>query len=98
MLLKAERGEIDPLTITMETAIRLIADKRRMEEQRHIKTFGEDPRMQLLNGRYGPYIAFDGKNYRLPKQLHERVAELTFDECMEIVNTPVTSKRTAKKS
>ena len=89
---------IDPLNITMETAVKLIAEKRRAEEQRHIKTFDEDERMQLLNGRYGPYIAFDGKNYRLPKQLHDRVAELTFDECMEIVNTPVTSKRTAKKS
>ena len=53
--------------------------------------------MHLLNGRYGPYIQYDGKNYRLPKALHERVAELTYEECMEVVNNPVTSKRTAKK-
>ena len=38
-----------------------------------------------MNGRYGPYIAFDGKNYRLPKTLHSRAAELTYDECMDII-------------
>jgi DNA topoisomerase-1 len=39
-----------------------------------------------MNGRYGPYIAYDGKNYRLPKAMHEKAAELTYAECMEIVN------------
>ena len=53
--------------------------------------------MQLLNGRYGPYIAFEGKNYRLPKAVHEKVQELTYEECMEIVNNPVSTKRTVKK-
>lgn len=85
--------EDDPYTITLERAVRLICDKRQQEEQRHIKSFGEESKMELLNGRYGPYISFEGKNYRLPKALHERVATLTFEECMEIVNNPVTSKR-----
>ena len=63
----------------------------------HIKSFENDSKMQLLNGRYGPYIAYDGKNYRLPKAMHERVRELTYEECIEIVNNPVGSKRSSKK-
>ena len=86
----------NPLTIDLATAIKLIEDKRQQEKQRHIKSFEEDPEMQLLNGRYGPYIAYNGKNYRLPKTLHDKVRELTYADCMEIVNTPVTPKRTVK--
>ncbi len=83
----------DPYTITLERATELIQKKREQETQRHIKTFAEDERMQLLNGRFGPYIAFDGKNYRLPKSKHATVADLTFEECMDIVNaTPVKKK------
>ena len=89
--------DMDPLTLDLEAAIHLIEEKRKQEVQRHIKTFEEDPNMQLLNGRYGPYIAYNGKNYRLPKAIHEKVQELTFDECMEIVNNPISTKRTVKK-
>ena len=42
--------------------------------------------LELLKGKYGPYIAYDGKNYRIPKAMHERAAELTYEECMDIVN------------
>ncbi len=76
----------DPLTITLETAIKLIEDKRQEETQKHLKSFDEDPNLQVLNGRYGPYLAYDGKNYRLPKKLHEKAAELTLEECMDIIN------------
>ena len=89
--------DLDPLVIDLEAAMHLIEEKRRQEVQRHIKTFDENPNMQLLNGRYGPYIAFEGKNYRLPKAVHEKVQELTYEECMEIVNNPVSTKRTVKK-
>ena len=51
----------------------------------HLKTFSEDSKLELLNGRYGPYIAYDGKNYRMPKNVQARVAELTYDECMTII-------------
>ena len=87
----------DPMLITLEEAVNLIVEKREQEEQRHIKSFENDSKMQLLNGRYGPYIAYDGKNYRLPKAMHERVRELTYEECIEIVNNPVGSKRSSKK-
>ena len=83
----------DPLTFTLEDSIKLIEDKRKEERERHLKKFEEDAKLEVLNGRYGPYIAYDGKNFRLPKNLHERAAELTYEECMEIINnTPVKKK------
>ena len=77
--------EIDPLEITMDEAVALIEKNRKAEQQRHLKTFDEDPKLEVMNGRYGPYIAYDGKNYRLPKAMHEKAAELTYQECMAIV-------------
>lgn len=75
----------DPMATTLEEAIELINDKREQEKKKHLKAFDEDPDMEVLNGRYGPYIAYKGKNYRLPKALHEKAAQLTHEECMAIV-------------
>ena len=75
----------DPLTVTLEEATALIEESRNAEKQRHLKTFDEDAKLEVMNGRYGPYISYDGKNYRLPKNLHEKVTELSYDECMAIV-------------
>ena len=86
----------DPMTITLDEAVALIEGKRKQEEQRHLKKFEQDPKLEVLNGRYGPYLAYDGKNYRLPKALHEKAADLTYDECMEIIHTPVKSARKEK--
>ena len=80
----------NPLTITLETAIALIEEKRQEETKKHIKTFDEDAKLEILNGRYGPYLAYDGKNYRLPKSMHDKVAGLTYEECMKVIEaTPV---------
>jgi DNA topoisomerase-1 len=79
--------EEDPMTVTLETAISLIEKKRQQENNRNLKQFAEEPKLSVLNGRYGPYIAYDGNNFRLPKALHERAAELTLEECMKVVNT-----------
>ena len=79
--------DTDPMTITLEEAIALIKEKRQQDEKRHLKTFEEDSKLEIINGRYGPYIAYDGKNFRLPKNMHQRAAELTYDECMKIVNS-----------
>ena len=76
----------DPMTITLEKAIELINEKRHQETKKHMKFFMEDPKLEILNGRYGPYLAYDGKNYRLPKSMHEKVADLTYEECMKIIN------------
>lgn len=77
----------NPLTVTLDTAIQLIENKRRQETQRHIKAFEEEPKLEVMNGRYGPYLAYDGKNYRLPKNLHDKAADLSLEECMDIINT-----------
>ena len=76
----------DPYTVSLETAVALIEEHRKQEAQRHIKLFEEDDKMEVLNGRYGPYIAYDGKNYRLPKAKHATAGDLTYEECMAIVN------------
>ena len=76
----------NPLTVTLDTAIELIRNKRQQETQRHIKTFEDEPKLEVMNGRYGPYLAYDGKNYRLPKAMHDKAAELTLEECMNVIN------------
>ena len=76
----------DPMTITLEKAIELINEKRQQETKKHLKFFMEDPKLEILNGRYGPYLVYDGKNFRLPKSMHEKVADLTYEECMKIIN------------
>ena len=77
---------VDPLSITLDEAIELIQEKQQEEKRKHLKTFAEDPKLEVLDGRYGPYLAYDGKNYRLPKSMHEKAAELTLEECMKIIN------------
>ena len=83
----------NPMTITLDAAINLIQKKRLQEAQRHLKTFEEDANMEVMNGRYGPYIAYNGKNYRMPKALHEKASELTYEQCMDIVNNAPELKR-----
>ena len=73
----------DPLAITLEEAIELILAKRKAEAERIIKTFDAEPDLQVLNGRFGPYIAYKGSNYKLPKSVVP--AELTLEACLEIV-------------
>ena len=87
----------DPMKVTLEEAIQLIGEKREQEQKRHIKAFDEDVKLEVLNGRYGPYIAYDGKNYRMPKALHEKAAELSYAECMEIVNNASEPKGRKRK-
>ncbi|MFC3880976.1 type I DNA topoisomerase [Algoriphagus namhaensis] len=84
--------EIDPLSVTEEEAIQLIKDKREADAKKHIKTFDENPEIQLLNGRWGPYIKFGKNNYKIPK---DKVAEdLTYAETIDIIeNQPEPKKR-----
>ena len=78
--------DTDPLSITLDEAVALIGAKREEDDKRHLKKFDEDPKLEVMNGRFGPYIAYDGKNYRLPKAMHAKAAELSLEQCMEIVN------------
>ena len=88
------------MTITEEEAIVLIQDKREKEAQRNLKKFDETPDLELLNGRFGPYIAYQGKNYKIPKTVKDPKA-LTYEETMKIVSESpektTIKKRTTKK-
>ena len=90
----------NPMEITLERAVELIEAKRIAEEKSHLKTFEEEPEMEVRSGRFGPYIAFKGTNYKIPKAQAEKAAELTLDECRKIIetteNTPKTARRTPK--
>lgn len=85
----------DPLTITLERAIELILEKRLADEQRVIKKWDEEPELFVLNGRYGPYISYKSKNYRLPKKDAEK--DLSLEEVMTIVNTTESTSRGSSK-
>ena len=76
----------DPMSFTLEECIQLIEERRKEDADKHLRVFVEDDKLEGINGRYGPYLVYDGKNYRLPKSMHERAKELSYDECMEIVN------------
>ena len=77
--------DADPMTFTYEEAVELIRAKRVAEAQKHIKTFEEEPELEVLNGRYGPYITYKGTNYRLPKTLSVEPKDLTLADCMAII-------------
>lgn len=87
--------EFNPLSISLEESINLIEAKRLKEIQKYVKQFAEDPEMEVLNGRFGPYIVYQKANYKIPKTV-TNPADLTYEECVKIVkDSPV--KSAAKK-
>lgn len=76
--------ELSPAHITLDEAVELIEKKRAADANKTLKTFDEDADMQILNGRYGPYIKYKGGNFKIPKTVAEPAA-LTLDECRKIV-------------
>ena len=77
----------DPYTIQYERAVELISQQKAAAAAtaQPIKTFAEDKDMLLKNGRYGEYIAYKGKNYRLPAG--KKAADMTYEECLKVVST-----------
>ena len=92
--------DLNPRTITAEEAIELINAKRQKDEQRFIKKFDEEPELEVLNGRFGPYIVYKKSNYKIPKTV-THPEELTLEECKEIIadaaQKPATSRRRVAK-
>jgi DNA topoisomerase-1 len=78
----------DAYTIEQDRAIEIITEKRTQEENRNIKQFDEEPGLLVLNGRYGPYISFNKKNYRIPKS--KKPEDLSLEECREIIEKAAT--------
>lgn len=94
LFVSLKKGVDDPGTITLETAIERIDEKREMERNRKIKEF--DNGIQVLNGRFGPYIAYNKVNYKIPKG--QDATLLTLENCLEIIEkSGDTKKKTTKK-
>ena len=85
----------DPLTVTRDRAVEIILAKREADKKMVIKTFDEDPDLRILNGRWGPYIKYKKKNYRIPKKT--KPEELTYDDCMKLVNDAPAGKKHGNK-
>ena len=76
---------LDPLEITLEEVIELLKDKKDNDAKRHLKKFEEEPDMEIMNGRYGPYIAYKGFNYKIPKTVKDPTT-LSLEACKDIVS------------
>lgn len=92
------KKQFDPHTITLDEAIQVIEAKRVADSEKYIKVFDEDPTIQILNGRWGPYLKAGKKNIKLPKDRDP--SSFTFEECVELAKNKEESggkKRTSKK-
>jgi len=98
--------DADPLTIELDDAIKVIEERRKAEADRFIKRFDEEPDLEIIRGRFGPYLTYKEQNYRLPKAMQERAADLTLAECLGLIkdleekakNAAPGSRRYARKN
>ena len=93
------------MEVTLEEAEQLIEEKRAKEASRHIKKFEEEPELEILNGRFGPYISYKGSNYKIPKDIVPQ--DLSLKSCLDLIklqeekaksDTPKKKRSYAKKS
>ena len=84
----------DPMSVTLEDAIALIQGKREATENKIIKTFEEEPGLQILNGRYGPYISYEKKNYKIPENVEPR--DLNLETCFKVIELQKAKGETRK--
>jgi len=85
----------DPYSIGLPRAIELIEAKRDKDSKAVIKEFGQNPEMKIMNGRWGPYISFKKENYKIKKGT--KAEELSYEECLKIVEDTPKTKKTKKK-
>ncbi len=90
-----KKGVDDPFSVTLERAIELINEKREKDSQAQLKNFTEDANLQILNGRWGPYIKYKKDNFKIPKGTD--TATMSYDDCMKIVNEGAKPKKGRKK-
>ena len=74
----------NPMDVTLEEAIELINEKKQTDQKKHLKQFAEEPELEILNGRFGPYLHYKGNNYKLPKSQSD-LETLTAEKCLEII-------------
>lgn len=85
----------DPMSVTLDEAIELIKEKEQAEAKKHIKKFEEEPELEIMNGRYGPYIAYKGNNYKIPKDIVPE--DLSLESCLELVKLQSDKETTKPK-
>ena len=87
--------DTDPMAITLEEAIDMLKSKREAAENKVIKTFDEEPELQILNGRYGPYIAYQKKNYKIPETVEPK--DLNLEACFKVIELQKAKGETPKR-
>jgi DNA topoisomerase-1 len=88
--------QYSPISISIEEAEQLINEKKEKEAQKVIRTFEQEPKLQVLNGRFGPYISYNKENYKIPKGTDP--AALSYEDCMKIIEEAPEKKKTTSKS
>ncbi len=87
--------DVDPMSVSAAECQQIIEEKRQQEKNNKIKTFEQEPELQVLNGRFGPYIAYKGKNYKIPKSMEP--ASLSLEDALKIVSGEIKAEKTAFK-
>lgn len=77
----------NPYSVTLEEAVDVIGAKRRQDAERVLKTFPEDEKLQILNGRWGAYIFYDGVNYKVDKAQREHLKDISYEDAMTVVRS-----------
>ncbi len=88
-------SKYNPMEVTLEEAIELINEKKQTDEKKHLKQFAEEPELEVLNGRFGPYLHYKGNNYKLPKS-QQNLDTLTVEKCLEIIQIQDSKTQKAK--
>ena len=84
----------DPMSVDLEEAIGMIRSKREAAENKVIKTFDAEPGLQILNGRYGPYISYEKKNYKIPENVEPK--DLNLEACFKVIELQKAKGETKK--
>lgn len=85
----------DPLSVNEERAIEIILNKRKSDAEKVISKFDVDPEIQVLNGRFGPYITKGKENFKIPKDMDAKL--LTLAQCEAIIADEANKPKTVKK-
>jgi len=84
----------DPYTVDLERAIEIIREKQEKEKGRMVKTFPNVDDLSVLSGRWGVYIKYKGKNYKIPKGVE--ASGLSSEDCMKIIKGSAETKKSKK--
>lgn len=84
----------DPMAVSLDEAVEMIQTKRETVVNKVIKTFENDPDMQILNGRFGPYIAYQKKNYKIPEMVEPK--DMDLEACFKVIELQKAKGETRK--